>query len=119
MNNIYFKYNNHPGDFFRNTDITNLPNLNEDLESFLIQFLHNYQSDEKVALLNDLYKLLYDEFYDIEDKNEVINQFGTMSKNELITEIALLETNLKEIALENFYYLILNKKIKIIENGEE
>jgi hypothetical protein len=44
MNTIRFKYKEHPGDFFRNSDIISLPNPQDDLESFLVQFLKNYQS---------------------------------------------------------------------------
>ena len=39
MNNIYFKYKDHPGDFLRNTDVIELPNPQDDLENFLVQFL--------------------------------------------------------------------------------
>mgnify|MGYP006329666943 FL=1 len=43
-NNVYFRYKEHPGDLFRSTELIKLANPDEDLESFLIQFLNNYQT---------------------------------------------------------------------------
>ncbi len=119
MNTLSFKYKEHPGDFFRNTDITTLPNPQEDLESFLVQFLKKYQSDERVTYIDDLYKFLYDEFFNDEDKQEFIKRIGIKTEKEIKTEIQKIENELKNEAFSNFYNLVLTKQIEIIENGEK
>ncbi|MGC4127978.1 MAG: hypothetical protein QM564_00140 [Bergeyella sp.] len=119
MNKVYFKYKEHPGDFFRNTDIAELPNPQKDLESFLVQFLPNYQSDERIAFLDDLYKLIDDDFFDEKDKVEFVHQIGIKSNAELKTDIQLLENDLKQSAFKNFYNLVQQNKIEIIDNGKE
>ncbi len=116
---VYFKYKEHPCDFFRNTDVTELPNPQEDLESFLVQFLPSYQSDERIAFLDDMYKLKDDDFFDEKDKIEFINQIGNKSKDELRTEIQLIEQDLKHSAFKYFYSLVQQNKIEIIYNGKE
>lgn len=118
MSKVYFKYKEHPGDFFRNTDIVELPNPQEDLESFLVQFLPNYQSDERITFLDDLSKLIDDDFFDENDKIEFINQIGNKSKDELRTEIQLFENDLKHSAFKNFYNLVQQNRIEIISNGK-
>lgn len=57
-----YQYPSHPGDFFRDASPHEVPNPDVDLEAFLVAFLDCYQSDEKIALLNDLYKLQNYEF---------------------------------------------------------
>lgn len=119
MNNIYFKFKDHPADFFRSTDVIELPNPQEDLESFLVQFLNNYQSDERVTYLDDLYKLLDNEFFNEEDKNKFIQLIAHKSDQEIKNKIQLVENELKNEAFKNFYNLVLTEQIKIIENGEK
>ncbi|HLW31644.1 MAG TPA: hypothetical protein VKX40_05240 [Aequorivita sp.] len=119
MKAVYFKFKEHPGDFFRNTDIIILPNPQLDLENFLIQFLRHYQSDERVAYLDDLYKLLNNDFYNEDNKNEFTKLIGNKTKTEIKEEIQLVENNLKNEAYTNFYTLILKQKIEIIKDGKE
>ena len=119
MNSINFKYKAHPSDFLRNTGIIMLPNPEEDLESFLIQFLNHYQSDERVTFLDDLYKLIDDEFYSNEDKANFIKIIGNKSEQEIREEILEIENELKNEAYTNFYNLVLTQKIEILGNGEK
>lgn len=116
MTKIYFKYLEHPGDFFRSTNVVELPSPQHDTENFLIQFLPNYHSDQRVALINDLYKLLDDEFVDENELIELTNDFGNLSKDEIKSIIKDKENELTDSAFENFYYLILEDKIKIIKD---
>jgi hypothetical protein len=119
MNNIYFKFKNHPGDFLRNTDVNELPNPQNDLENFLVQFLRSYQSDERVTYLDDLYKLLDDEFFNEEDKNKIIQISSCKTEQEIKNKIQQVENELKNEAFNNFYNLVQTKQIEIIENGEK
>lgn len=113
-NKIYFKFNEHPGDLFRNRSIIELRDPENDLENFLVQFLKHYQSDERIAYVNDLYKLLYEEFYDEEDKIRFIKINGFKTSDEIIDEIQTIEHKLKEEAFENFYHLTITKRIDLI-----
>ena len=119
MNNVYFKFKEHPKDFLRNTDIIELPNPHEDLEGFLVQFLKHYQSDERVTCLNDLYKLLGNEFFDEEDKNKFINFVSCKTDQEIKNKIQIIERKLKDEAFENFYNLVQTKQIEFIKNGKK
>ena len=119
MNKVNFKYKEHPGDFFRNTSTVTLPNPQEDLESFLVQFLKHYQSDESVAYIDDLNKVLDNDFSNEEDKNNLIKIIGKKTEQEIKDEIQRIEIELKDEAYENFYNLVLTKQIEIIENGEK
>lgn len=119
MNKVYFKYKEHPGDFFRNTDIAELPNPQYNLESFLVQFLKHYQSDERVTYIDDLHKFLDNDFFNEEDKNNFIKIIGNKTEQEIKDEIQHIEIELKNEAFENFYNLALTKQIEIIENGEK
>lgn len=119
MNTVSFKYKEHPGDFFRNSEVTTLPNPNEDMESFLVQFLKSYQSDERIAYIDDLYKLLDDEFFNDKDKQEFIKKIGNRTEKEIKNEIQNIENELKNEAFSNFYNLVLTKQIEIFENGKK
>ncbi len=119
MNKLYFKYKVHQGDFLRNTDIVELPNPNDNPEDFLIWFLSNYQSDNRIAYIDDLYKLLYNEFSTEEGKAEFINQIGPKTDKEIQEEINLIEDELKIEAYSNFYNLLLSNKIEIISDNEK
>lgn len=119
MNTVYFKFNERPGDLFRSTNVTELPNPQKDLESFLIQFLPCYQTDDQVTYLDDLHKLLYDEFSE-EERKKFIDFIGSeKTKEEIILEIKKTEKELIDTAYQNFYSLILNQKIIIYSNGKK
>ncbi|TDG35680.1 hypothetical protein EZJ43_11700 [Pedobacter changchengzhani] len=118
MKKIYFRYREHPGGFLRNTDITELPNIDNDLEDFLVWFLKNYQSDDRVTQLDDLYKLLDDEFTNENDKADFTESLGALSDREIVELIKIKEKELKDEAFQNFYSLILNDKIIITEHVE-
>ena len=119
MKKVYFRYKIHPRDFFRSTDVIELPNANENFEEFLIWFLDNYQSDDRIAYLDDLYKLLYNEYSNENDKFSFIKQIGCNTENEIREEINLRENKLKEEAYKNFYNLLLTNQIEILNNYEE
>ena len=115
MNKSYFKYKSHPGDLLRNSDITELPNPENNLEDFLIWFLDNYQSDSRVSYIDDLSKLVDDEFIDENDKMKFENKIGNKSKSDLMEEIRMIENELEMEAYKNFYHLLLSNKIEINE----
>lgn len=114
MKKIFFKYRVHPGDLLRDAEITELPNPDEQLEDFLIWFLDNYQSDSRIAYINDISKLVDDEFLDENEKQEFEKITGNKTKDELLLEIELVENELKTEAYCNFYNLLLSDKIQII-----
>ncbi len=120
MKKIHFRFRKHPGDLLRDTSITQLPDPQKDLDTFLVQFLPLYQTDSTVAYLNDLHKLYYDDFQDDEDLLKFIEYLGgEKTKVELENEINDVEKRLVNEAYENFYSLVLENKIEIITNGEE
>ena len=119
MNTISFKYKEHPGDLLRCTDVIQLPNPNEKLEDFLVCFLNNYQSDERVTYIDDLIKLLNNEFVDEIEKERLIKVIGNKTDKEIKEQIKSVENDLKNEAYNNFYNLILNKKIELIINGKK
>jgi hypothetical protein len=119
MNNIKFKFKDHPGDFFRSSDTITLPNPQDDLEFFLVQFLKHYQSDERVTYIDDLHKLIDNDFSNEEDKNDLIKVIGNKTEQEINHEIQIIESELKKEAYENFYNLVQTKQIEIIHNEEK
>lgn len=119
MNTFSFKFREHPGDLLRNTDVIQLPNPNENLEEFLVWFLPNYQSSDNVAYLGDLYKLVHDEFFDGDEKEEFVLMIGKKTKQELKEEIKTVKNDLKNEAYKNFYTLILTNKIELITDGKK
>ncbi len=119
MKKILFRYNAHPGDLLRNTDVVELPNPNDNLEDFLIWFLHNYQSDNRITYIDDLNKLLQNEFSIEEDRADLIEQIGTKTDKEIQEEIHFVEKSLKAEAYQNFYHLLLSNKIEILSNNEK
>jgi hypothetical protein len=114
MSTKYFRYKSHPGDFFRNAAVDELPNPETNLEAFLVWFLPNYQSDPRIAHLDDVSKLVYDEFTDENAKDKVVGIVGNKTKAELLSEIELLENQLKLEAYKNFYHLFLTNKIEFL-----
>lgn len=119
MKKTFFRYRVHPGDLLRNTGVVELPNPNNNLEDFLIWFLHNYQSDNRIAYIDDLNKLLHDEFSSEEDRVNFIIQLGNKSDKEIQEQIKLVEDELKVEAYTNFYHLILSNKIEILSDNEK
>jgi hypothetical protein len=117
MSKIHFQYRQHPGDFFRNTEISQLPDPSTHFENFIIQFLKHYQSDQRVAHIDDLQKYIDDEFYNEEEKNIFTKSVSSVTIEDIKAEIKHIEIELKNEAFENFYNLILTNQLKIIENG--
>lgn len=116
---VHFRFKEHPGDLFRNTDILQLPHPDDkDSDNFLVQFLKNYQTDHTIAYLNDLYKLLYDEFSD-DDKANIIETIGNKTLEQVEEEIETVTAELYAEAYKNFYKLVLNQKIEIIYDLKE
>ena len=73
MKNILFKFKKLPSDLLRGTSTLQLPDPEKDLDTFLVQFLPLYQTDNTVSYVNDLYKLLDDDFQDDDDLIKFIN----------------------------------------------
>lgn len=115
MSQVLFKYRVHPGDFFRNAEIAKLPNPEHNFEEFLIWFLDNYQSDSRIAYIDDLSKA-------IEEENITTILIGDKSfknKSEIQNEIEVIENELKAEAYENFYRLLRENKIEIITDYDK
>ena len=119
MNKVSFKYKEHPGDLLRSTDLVELPDPYKNTEEFLIWFLVNYNSDERVGYFNDLFKLLDKEFSDEVEEVKFLEIFGKQTDTEIRQEIAIVEDELRNAAFRNFYNLILNNKIEIIIDGKK
>ena len=120
MKNILFKFKKLPGDLLRGTSTLQLPDPEKDLDTFLVQFLPLYQTDNTVSYVNDLYKLLDDDFQDDDDLIKFINYIGgEKSKEEIKNEIKSIENELIAKAYKNFYQLILENKIEIITDAEK
>ncbi|MFY7666096.1 hypothetical protein [Flavobacterium sp.] len=115
MSEVLFKYRVHPGDFFRNAEIAKLPDPENDLEGFLIWFLDDYQSDERIAYINDLCMVLENQ----QVTPVLLNEKTFYSNAEIQAEIAEVETQLKDEAYRNFYHLLRENKIQIIGRDEE
>ncbi len=115
MKRVYFRYKTHPGDLLRNSNFMELPNPDKNLELFLIWFLDNYQSDKRIAHIDDISKIINDEFIDLDEKSNLKPIRVDKSKEELLIEITLVENELKAEAYKNFYHLLLSQKIEIIE----
>ncbi len=115
MSKVFFRYKIHPGDLLRNTDFTELPNPDKNIEDFLIWFLDNYQSDKRIAHIDDLSKIVNEELEDKAEKGDINAIRSDKSKEELLSEIELIENELKAEAFKNFYHLLLSQKIEIVE----
>lgn len=116
---VYFRFRVHPGDLYRSTDIIELPDPEKDQDTFLVQFLPNYQSDQNVAYLNDLYKIFHDEFSDDEDKENILKTVGDKTLEQVDKEIKRATKELYVEALRNFNKLVLNDEIEIINDEQE
>lgn len=116
---LFFRYINHPGDFFRNSEVVELPDPDKDLEVFLIWFLSNYQSDDRIAYLEDLYKIKNNEFQSVLEKSNFINENELKNDFLIKKEIYSIENELKHEAYQNFYHLLLNRKIELVNHYEK
>lgn len=110
----FFRFYQHPGGFFRNTEKHPIPDPEKDLESFLVNFLRDYQSDDRVAYLDDLYKFCFNEFESEEQQSAFMDQHDIHSLEAAQIEIQNVENRLKSEAYSNFYHLILKSQIEII-----
>jgi hypothetical protein len=119
MSKVCFKYKFHPGDLLRNSEKTELPNPDSNLEDFLIWFLDNYQSDSRISYIDDLSKLVDDEFDDENAKVIFEKKVGNKTKSEIMQDIKILENELKAEAYNNFYHVLLSNKIEIVTDNEK
>ena len=106
-----FHYTSHPGDLFRNTSVVELPNPETNLEDFFVWFLDCYQTDSRVTYIDDLHKLLHNEFQIEEDRIAFMDEIGHLSDVEIQNEIKAVEETLRTEAFENFYRLVREGKI--------
>lgn len=119
MKKLFFRFNVHPGDFLRNTDIVELPDPDQEINNFLVYFMNHYQSDDRIAYIDDLTKVLNNEFFGDEDRNVMfLKVIGSKTKKEVCEEIAKIKDVLKNEAYKNFYNLIKFDKIKITTKNE-
>jgi hypothetical protein len=118
MKKVHFRYKAHPGDLFRNADVVALPNPDENLEDFLIWFLNGFQLDQRLTYINDLAKLLDDEFLEDADRDAFIAKIGNKTNDEIKEAIVLVENELKIEAYENFYHLVSTNDIEILNDYE-
>lgn len=116
MASIYFKYKTHPGDLFRDDTVHPLPAPVTEREESWIWFLLCYQSDEKVAFLNDLYKYHDQELSEAEEIN-FEKHHGKMNHTMLFNKIKQVEQELDLESLKNFYRLVKLGRIKV--DGDE
>ena len=119
QNQIYFHYKEHPGDFLRDDSIQELPDPYSQKQDFWVWFLPNYQNDETVSVLNDLYKIHDDCFSDENEKAEFILRNEIKNNKELDDKINQIEECLSFESYKNFYQLIRSGKLEIFENGEK
>lgn len=96
-----YLFPSHPGDLFRNNLPQALPNPDADLDAFLVAFLDHYQSDERVALLNDLYKLKFNEFETVEDELAFRAHIVDLGLEDVDSSIQKLEFILRREAESN------------------
>ncbi|NLB63601.1 MAG: hypothetical protein GX801_05770 [Fibrobacter sp.] len=113
MTSTLIQFINHPGDLFRNTQAVKLPDPDTNLEEFLVLFLPYYQSDQQVALLNDLYLLFHKEFPDSEAEKLFKQENDISNDSDVLRKITALESQLKHKAYQNFYHLIREQKLAV------
>jgi len=119
MTSPSFHYTSHPGDLFRDTSVVELPDPETNLEDFLVWFLDCYQTDSRVTYFDDLHKLLHNEFHNEEDKIAFMEEIGYLSDREILEEIRNTETILKNEAMRNFYELVRERKVVIVDGSEK
>ncbi|HLS29559.1 MAG TPA: hypothetical protein VK021_01740 [Flavobacteriaceae bacterium] len=109
---LYFKYNNPPSNFI-DKEIHLLPNPQQDIQGFLGWFLKDYQSDERVEHLRELYKLKG------EKSDSKAEKQSSTTKNQVEEEIMTLEDDLRLEACENFYKLLMENTVEIVSQDED
>ena len=116
---IFFRYKVHPGDLLRNNSVQKLPDPISEQEDFWVWFLPNYQNDETISYLNDLYKIKGDCFQNEQEKRDFETIYGKINQFELDNKIQDIEQQLTFESFRNFYSLVLNGKLDIIINHEK
>lgn len=105
---LYFKYNYPPSDVI-DEEVHLLPNPQQDIEGFLGWFLKDYQSDERVTHLKDLYNKLQSK-----KSNSKVEKQSLNLKVQVEKEITILEDDLRLEACENFYKLLMKNTVEIV-----
>ena len=118
MEKIYFKYNEQTKDWFWDEKTHALPNPQKDIQQFLNWFLKDYETDKRVLYLKDLYKIR-SKSLKIEEEQEIKLKYKLKPESEVEEEIKNLEENLRLEACENFYELLMQNKIKIVDQETE
>lgn len=118
MEKIYFKYNEQPENMFWDEKIHSLPNPQKDIQQFLNWFLKDYETDKRVLCLKDLYKIK-SKALKAEEEQEIKLKYNLKPELPVEEEIKTLEGNLRLEACENFYELLMQNKIKIVDQEEE
>ena len=116
MNNIlqgytHFRFVDHPNDLMRDTSVQMLPHPYNNQEDFWLWFHPCYQHSQDIADLDDLYKQLHDEEFDL----RIIASEVIILKKQIQKEIGLLEEKISSDCFKNFYQLIFNAEIELIE----
>lgn len=119
QNKILFQYKEHPGDFYRDSSIQELPDPYLQQQDFWVWFLPKYQNDETVSLLNDLYKIQDGCFWDENEKAEFMSRNEINNNTELDEKIDQIEEYLTFKSYKNFYQLIRDGKLEIFKNGKK
>lgn len=115
----HFRYKKHPGDLFRNTSVQLLPHPYKNQEDFWVWFHPFYHRSEDISDLGDLYKQLHDtpcQETRVSSKNELC--YSAVSKERLFEEIKSLEQKIYQDCFENFYLLIIEGRIELLESHQ-
>lgn len=83
-----------------------MPNPDIDLEAFLVAFLDCYQSDARVTLLNDLYKLQNNEFESEIEEQKFMNSLSSEELANMEQTIQNIESELRLEAELNYNAMI-------------
>ncbi|WP_343570807.1 hypothetical protein [Sphingobacterium sp.] len=98
-----------------NEKFTHFRYKEKDQENFWIWFHPCFQTSQDVADLNDLYKYLDDEWFDDHImETDDYRYYSTMPKDQIRDEIKSLEQVIYQDCFENFYHLILERKIELL-----
>lgn len=115
----HFRYKKHPGDLFRDTSVQLLPHPYKNQSEFWVWFHPSYHRSEDIADLNELYKQLHNFSCreEITEANPELCYTG-IPKERITEEIKLLEHKIYQDCFENFYLLIIEGHIELIENNQ-
>lgn len=116
----HFRYKKHPGDLFRNTSIQLLPHPYKNQSDFWVWFHPSYHRSEDIADLSELYKQLHD--FSGKEGTTKANQelcYTGISKERLAKDIKLLEHKIYQDCFENFYLLVIEGHIELIDNHQQ